>query len=134
MAGTGHRYARWRTRRSAIGYPAVRCDGVRTGLSDRVRRISTRSPPRVGQALMASPTDHDADGSPVGSATDTAAAAAHEVSVPDTAAPGAPSPDDIAPTYDFWPAERQAAAAKAGLRLTVQDDVATVVLHRPRKR
>lgn len=75
---------------------------------------------------MASPTEHDADGSPVGSAADTAAS--------DSYVPGAPSPDDIAPAYDFWPAERQAAAAKAGLRLIVEGDVATVVLDRPGKR
>jgi enoyl-CoA hydratase/carnithine racemase len=36
--------------------------------------------------------------------------------------------------YEFWPAERQAAAAKAGLRLTVDGEVATVVLDRPAKR
>ncbi|HXR70241.1 enoyl-CoA hydratase/isomerase family protein [Actinocrinis sp.] len=39
-----------------------------------------------------------------------------------------------APVYDFWPAERQAAAAKAGLGLTVEGEVATIVLNRPAKR
>jgi enoyl-CoA hydratase/carnithine racemase len=42
--------------------------------------------------------------------------------------------DSIAPVYDFWPAERQAAAAKAGLKLIVDGEVATVVLARPAKR
>ena len=60
---------------------------------------------------MASLTDHDADG-----------------------APATPTADSIAPVYEFWPAERQAAAAKAGLRLTVDGEVATVVLDRPAKR
>ncbi|MGH3417042.1 MAG: hypothetical protein ACRDSS_11275, partial [Actinocrinis sp.] len=40
----------------------------------------------------------------------------------------------IAPVYDFWPAERQAAAAKAGVRLLVEAEMATVVLDRPAKR
>ncbi len=40
----------------------------------------------------------------------------------------------IGPVYDFWPAERQAAAAKAGVRLLVEGEVATVVLDRPAKR
>ena len=39
-----------------------------------------------------------------------------------------------APVYDFWPAERQAAAAKAGVRLTVDGEVATVTLARAAKR
>lgn len=39
-----------------------------------------------------------------------------------------------APAYDFWPAERQAAAAKAGLRLSVDGEIATIVLDRPAKR
>jgi enoyl-CoA hydratase/carnithine racemase len=42
--------------------------------------------------------------------------------------------DSIAPVYDFWPAERQAAAAKAGLKLIVDGEVATVVLARAAKR
>jgi enoyl-CoA hydratase/carnithine racemase len=66
---------------------------------------------------MAPLTEHDADETPTGAAKDGAA--------------GGPT---IAPVYDFWPAERQAAAAKAGLRLTVEGDVATVVLDRPEKR
>jgi enoyl-CoA hydratase/carnithine racemase len=40
----------------------------------------------------------------------------------------------IAPVYDFWPAERQAAAAKAGVRLTVEGELATVTLDRAAKR
>jgi enoyl-CoA hydratase/carnithine racemase len=70
---------------------------------------------------MAPLTDRDADDSPAGSSTDAPAQSA------------ADSPA-VAPAYDFWPAERQAAAAKAGLRLTVDGEVATVVLDRPAKR
>jgi enoyl-CoA hydratase/carnithine racemase len=40
----------------------------------------------------------------------------------------------VGEAYEFWPAERQAAAAKAGLRLAVDGEVATVVLDRPGKR
>lgn len=36
--------------------------------------------------------------------------------------------------YDFWPAERVRAAAKAGVRLTVAGELATVILDRPEKR
>ncbi|HEU5428884.1 MAG TPA: enoyl-CoA hydratase/isomerase family protein [Actinocrinis sp.] len=39
-----------------------------------------------------------------------------------------------APAYDFWPPDRQAAAVKAGLGLTVEGEVATIVLNRPAKR
>jgi enoyl-CoA hydratase/carnithine racemase len=49
---------------------------------------------------------------------------------PPAAAESAPP----APEYEFWPAERQAAAAKAGLSLTVEGEVATIVLNRPAKR
>src|SRR5438270_131802 len=52
----------------------------------------------------------------------------------DTTASSGTAANSAAPVYDFWPAERQTAAAKAGLRLTVEDDVATVVLDRPAKR
>jgi enoyl-CoA hydratase/carnithine racemase len=38
------------------------------------------------------------------------------------------------PEYDFWPPERQAAAAKAGLRLSVEGEIAVIVLDRPQKR
>ena len=50
--------------------------------------------------------------------------------------PWTPSPPAaaVAPVYDFWPAERQAAAAKAGVRLSVDGEVATVSLDRPAKR
>jgi enoyl-CoA hydratase/carnithine racemase len=41
---------------------------------------------------------------------------------------------DTAPGYEFWPAERQAAAAKAGVRLHVDGEMATVVLARAEKR
>lgn len=37
-------------------------------------------------------------------------------------------------SYDFWPPARQAAAAKAGLKLYVDGEMATVVLSRPEKR
>jgi len=50
-----------------------------------------------------------------------------------SAAP-APAAASDAPAYEFWPAERAAAAAKAGLRLTVDGELATVVLDRPAKR
>lgn len=70
---------------------------------------------------MAPLTDRDADDSPAGSSTGAAAGSAAD-------SPAA------APAYDFWPAERQAAAAKAGLRLTVDGEVATVVLDRQAKR
>jgi enoyl-CoA hydratase/carnithine racemase len=40
----------------------------------------------------------------------------------------------IAPVYDFWTAEQQAAAAKAGVRLTVDGELATVTLDRVAKR
>ncbi|MBS2961592.1 enoyl-CoA hydratase/isomerase family protein [Actinocrinis puniceicyclus] len=50
------------------------------------------------------------------------------------AAPAAEPASATPPAYDFWPAERQAAAAKAGLRLTVDGEVAVVVLDRPQKR
>src|SRR5437588_1074765 len=50
------------------------------------------------------------------------------------AATAATAPAPPAPEYDFWPAERQAAAAKAGLSLTVEGEVATIVLNRPAKR
>ena len=66
---------------------------------------------------MAPLTDHAADDSPAGS----------------SASSPADSPA-IAPVYEFWPAERQAAAAKAGVRLTVDGEVATVALDRPAKR
>ena len=52
----------------------------------------------------------------------------------DGAADGSTASAGTGPGYEFWPAERAAAAAKAGLRLTVEDDVATVVLDRPDKR
>lgn len=48
------------------------------------------------------------------------------------AAPAAAEP--APPEYDFWPAERRAAAAKAGVSLTVEGEVATIVLNRPAKR
>ena len=56
----------------------------------------------------------------------TGMAGAHTEDVADSARP--------APVYDFWPAERQAAAAKAGVRLTVDGEVATVTLARAAKR
>jgi enoyl-CoA hydratase/carnithine racemase len=37
-------------------------------------------------------------------------------------------------SYNFWPPQRQAAAAKAGLKLYVEGEMATVVLARPEKR
>jgi enoyl-CoA hydratase/carnithine racemase len=46
----------------------------------------------------------------------------------------APSSAGSAPAYDFWPAERQAAAAKAGVVLTVDGELATVTLDRAAKR
>ncbi len=50
--------------------------------------------------------------------------------------PAAPATESAPPMpeYDFWPAERQAAAAKAGVSLTVEGEVATIVLNRPAKR
>lgn len=65
---------------------------------------------------MAALTDHDADDTSTGASAGTGASAA------------------IAPVYDFWPAERQVAAAKAGVRLVVEGEIATVVLDRPDKR
>src|SRR6266436_43306 len=64
---------------------------------------------------------HSDDASPSGNSSGSTSSAAK---------PG----DGAAPVYEFWPAERQAAAAKAGLRLTVDGEVATVVLDRPAKR
>jgi enoyl-CoA hydratase/carnithine racemase len=46
----------------------------------------------------------------------------------------ADAPSPIAPVYDFWTAEQQAAAAKAGVRLTVGGELATVTLDRVAKR
>jgi enoyl-CoA hydratase/carnithine racemase len=64
------------------------------------------------------------------SSTGAAASDSREHSVTSAAADHAPG----APAYEFWPAERQAAAAKAGLSLTVDGEVATIVLNRPAKR
>ncbi|HEV3171993.1 MAG TPA: enoyl-CoA hydratase/isomerase family protein [Actinocrinis sp.] len=52
---------------------------------------------------------------------------------PDSAE-SADSAAHIAPVYDFWTAEQQAAAAKAGVRLTVDGELATVTLDRVAKR
>lgn len=60
----------------------------------------------------------------------TGTAGAHTEDVPGPAGRAAA----ITPVYDFWPAERQAAAAKAGVRLTVDGEVATVTLDRAAKR
>jgi enoyl-CoA hydratase/carnithine racemase len=48
--------------------------------------------------------------------------------------PAVPPAPGIAPVYDFWPAERQAAAAKAGVLLSVDGELATVTLDRASKR
>lgn len=48
--------------------------------------------------------------------------------------PTPPLPPAVAPVYEFWPAERQAAAAKAGVVLAVDGELATVTLDRPAKR
>ena len=53
--------------------------------------------------------------------------------VPATTTTPTTAPDPAA-GYDFWPAERVRAAAKAGVRLTVAGELATVVLDRPEKR
>jgi enoyl-CoA hydratase/carnithine racemase len=45
-----------------------------------------------------------------------------------------PTPSAAPAEYDFWPAERVRAAAKAGVRLTVAGELATVALDRPEKR
>ena len=52
-------------------------------------------------------------------------------------APGTSTPTEarnLAAQYDFWPADRVRAAAKAGVRLTVTGELATVTLDRPEKR
>ncbi len=75
---------------------------------------------------MAPLTDHDTDETPTGAAASPATDTGTD--------PAADVPAAIAPVYDFWPADRQAAAAKAGVRLTVQGELATVILDRPAKR
>jgi enoyl-CoA hydratase/carnithine racemase len=61
-------------------------------------------------------------------AADTAGALTGDAS--DSASTSAP----FAPVYDFWPPERQVAAARAGVRLTVDGELATVTLDRAAKR
>lgn len=54
--------------------------------------------------------------------------------VPGTTTPDPATAPAVAAEYDFWPAERVRAAAKAGVRLTVSGELATVTLDRAEKR
>ena len=54
--------------------------------------------------------------------------------VPGTTTPTPSAAPEATAEYDFWPAERVRAAAKAGVRLTVAGELATVTLDRAEKR